>query len=138
MPSGVTPTFVYAIVNFADSPATTRSNALVNDSPAPPAAPRTPATNGLGIWFIFEIAACRSTIRSAATAGRPSPASWNVLRSPPPQKILPSAVTETARTASSNSIAIITARRSRANAGPTALADSGRAKRTCATPSRTS
>ena len=40
-------------VNFADSPATTRSNALTIERPAPPAAPFTPATKGLGMRFIL-------------------------------------------------------------------------------------
>ena len=45
-PSGVSPTAVYAITNFVDTPATTRSEAPTRPSPAPAALPCTAATTG--------------------------------------------------------------------------------------------
>ncbi len=137
-PSGVRPTPVYAITNFADSPAITRSDAHTRPRPAPAALPWTAATTGAFPRTSIPIAVCNDGRSVRTRSVSPSPAAANDLRSPPPQNREPVPESSTARTDASASISMTAARRSRATSSLMPLASSGRCRVRCATFSRTS
>src|SRR4030095_1178170 len=110
-PSGDAAIFEYAMVNFADSAATTRSPDRARLIPPPAATPLTAMITGLAVRARRETAPWRYVVSSLITTPMRSALSLKSLTSPPApqglappaQKALPAPVTTMQRTARSSS-----------------------------------
>ena len=88
-------------MNFALSPAITTSPVSASPMPPPTAVPRTPTTTGLS--SVMSGTSQRLRWRKRRCTGQGSHAVCSILKSPPEQKVGPSAVRNTERTARSRS-----------------------------------
>src|SRR5258705_10436779 len=102
-PSGDAAIFEYAMVNFADSAATTRSPARARLMPPPAATPLTAMITGLTVRARRDTAPWRYVVSSLITTPMRSALSLNPLTSPPHHKAFPAPVTTIQRTARSPS-----------------------------------
>src|SRR2546430_16828963 len=87
-PSGLAAIREYAIVNFADSAATTRSPESARLKPPPAATPLTAMITGLSLRHRREMAPCRYVVSSLMCAPMRPRLSTNDFTSPPAQKDL--------------------------------------------------
>jgi hypothetical protein len=112
---------------YADSAATTRSQASARERPIPAAGPFTAARTGLGIRRMPVISGWYRSVSTRYTSiGSRSARSVTSLRSAPLEKARPAPVTTTARTSGSSVTSRIAARRSRENWSLHAFIRSGR------------
>ena len=115
-PSGTSPMLTKASEKYADSAATTRSQASARESPIPAAGPLTAAMTGLGIRRMPVISGWYRSVRIWYTSTVPSPpCSAASFRSAPLEKARPAPVTRTARTPGSSVTSRIAASKSREN-----------------------
>ena len=111
----------YAIVNFADSAAITRSPARASASPPPAATPLTAVITGFGVRTRRETAPWMNVVSSLSRIPMRGRLCVNSLTSPPPQKALPAPVSTTQRTAGSSSTSSTAPKSSRASVRLSAL-----------------
>ena len=126
-PSGTRPMLTKASEKYADSAATTRSQASARESPIPAAGPLTPAMTGLGIRRMPVISGWYRSVRILYTSTGPPPASSAAsFRSAPLEKARPAPVMRTARTSGFSVTSVIASRRSAENCRLHAFIRSGR------------
>ena len=126
-PSGTSPMLTKASEKYADSAATTRSQASARESPIPAAGPLTPAMTGLGIRRMPVISGWYRSVRILYTSTVPPPASSAAsFRSAPLEKARPAPVMRTARTSGFSVTSVIASSRSAENCRFHAFIRSGR------------
>src|SRR6185437_10320446 len=126
-PSGTSPMLTKASEKYADSAATTRSQASARESPIPAAGPLTPAMTGLGIRRMPVISGWYRSVRILYTSTVPPPASSVVsFRSAPLEKARPAPVMRIARTSGFSVTSVIASHRSAENCRLHAFIRSGR------------
>ena len=133
-PPAISPKLACWSPSRAVSSITTRSATSTSSSPPARARPCTPATTGTGSASMRSNTRCQRRMKAAHRSGSPTVA-CTARRSAPAQKARPAAVSVTARTSESPSIASHARSRSASSSGEMALSCPGRFSTMRATPS---